>query len=309
MNMSRGSLFLLLGLLQLGARAAVRTGESSNWPAHEIKVAKQLLLKDLFDAGLRLYRFPGLESSLLEQKHLKMAVVQSDGQRLPLFIAERLNTSVCLGGLVFDLELEQAPMTLAQTRVEMLRWIGFGKLPERTEADLDVFLKEVAQDFREYNAGPKNIGKDFALAWVDQHNTRYVVWCQSARHPITPLSVHLAIRFPLTNRESASYTTPIPPPPGYENFDMTAPRDFGPDSAPPNPELDRVMTAGVMPDETSYENGPQPLTTLIKKNREAAVQATHEHQPHSNWVWWLLVLGGGLGLSCVVVRFLRKHAR
>jgi hypothetical protein len=287
---------IFLGLFFVGFRCAAigatRTADRSHWQVVEIRLTANETLRDLFDAGLRPYRFPTLEKTLLEAKHLRVRLVQADGVALPEFQAELAGIEVKADWLIAELEMANAPMTISEARTEMLRWIQFGTMPKRSEAELDSFLAAVAANYIDYNYGPNAIDHDFRIYWSDVKNITYVVWFQQARHPATPLAVHMKIRLPLTPAQARkSFDVPIPPPPGYENVDMTAPRDFGPDSPPEDPEIERVRRAGVMPDYSVLPEKRIRSGVLPPGHMEQAVEAAAARPSSASWsVWWFVVI-------------------
>ncbi len=287
--------FLALCLASLGD---TRTGESAKWPEQTINLSASGELRELFVAGLRPYRFPRMENSQLEFKHKRISLIQSDGLRLPTFQTEWADVSVLNEGLLSSIVLKQSPMSLAACRAEMLHWLPFGTNPARTANELDDFLSHVKKDYRGYNYGPKAISHDFRLVWKDSNGLRFAVWFQQALLPETPLLLQMQIGWDRPERQERSlYATPIPPPPGYENVDMTAPRDFGPDNPPEDPEIERVRKAGVMPD---YSTLPKekirsgilpPGHTTVPGQRTAAPSSLF-----STWIGWI----GGLALALFV---------
>lgn len=310
-------------VLKHSAHGATRTGNHDAWPVYEIRPRADANLKDIFDAGLRPYRFPSLEKTLLECKHFRARIVQPGGTSLPEFPAELARIDVEAQGFIAEIEFANVPMTLSESKQEMLKWIRFGTRPARTGADLESFLAAVKLDYRGYNFGPSAVDHDFSINWEDENRVVYGVWFQQARHPVTPLAVRMKIGFPLTPIQAGtSYDIPIPPPPGYENVDMTAPRDFGPDSPPEDPEVERVRKAGVMPDysmlpKEKIRSGilppghttmpplppqrttPEPPVTIPKPPPPPASSAA--------WMWWF----GGLVLAVLafIVSALRKRRR
>ncbi len=292
-------IFLVVGLVgfRFSASGATRTTDRSDWAAVEIRLTAKETLKDLFDAGLRPYRFPTFETTLLEAKHLRVRLDQADGVALPEFQAELANIEVKADWLIAELELANAPMTISEARTEMLRWIQFGTRPKWSEAELDSFLAAVAADYLDYNFGPNAIRHSFNIRWSDVSNITYEVWFQQASHPATPLAVRMKIRFPLTPAQARkSFDIPIPPPPGYENVDMRAPKDFGPDSPPEDPEIERVRRAGVMPDYSGLPEKRIRSGALPRGHMEQAVEAAAARPSRvSSAVWWLV------GMATVVI--------
>jgi hypothetical protein len=288
---------IFLGLFLVGFRCAAigatRTADRSHWQVVEIRLTANETLRDLFDAGLRPYRFPTFETTLLEAKHLRVRLDQPDGVALPEFQAELARIEVKADWLIAELEMANAPMTISEARTEMLRWIQFGTIPKRSETELDSFLAAVAANYIDYNYGPNAIRHNFRIYWSDVKNITYVVWFQQARHPATPLAVRMKIRFPLTPAQAGkSFDIPIPPPPGYESVDLTAPKDFGPDSPPEDPEIERVRRAGVMPDYSGLPEKRIRSGVLPPGHMEQAVVAAAARPSSASWsVWWFVVIG------------------
>jgi len=324
--MTKLFLFVLLWCLDSLSKVngAVRTGDSSQWPENNIKLSPSGSLSELFAAGLRPYRFPRMENSQLEFKHSRIKFIQADSVALPSFATEWADVTVLDGGLLSSIVLKQFPMTLPACRAEMLRWIPFGTRPVRTSNDLDEFLKAVAKDYRGYNYGPQAIDHDFRLVWKDSKGLSYAVWLQQARLPETPLLVQMQVGWERPEiQERSLYNIPIPPPPGYENVDMTAPKDFGPDSPPEDPEVERVRKAGVMPDysmlpKEKIRSGvlPPGHTAMppLPPQRAAPIEppvakpaAEQPTAPSTAWLW----LVGGLALAVLIfiANTLRKRRR
>lgn len=275
--------------------------DRSNWPVREIRLSPQGTLKDLFDSGLRPFRFPSLERHSLEVKHVRSIVVQPNGFKLPQFEAEIIDITVLANGLLSAIEFYNQTRTIEEARREMLRWMHLGNMPKRTEADLDAFLKAVANDYMNYDDLGKGMTHNFVIRWQDENKIDYNVWFQKGRNPAKPLCVSMKIGFPRTPREASShYSEPVPPPPGYEDADMTAPKDFGPDSPPRDPEVERVIKEGVMPDYTDLPK---------KRIRSKILPPGHHPVPEEvplGASWWPWAVGG---VFVVVTLFLLLKKR
>lgn len=318
--MSKSIIIPILTALIIGIHAvsgATRTGNKSEWPVVQLRPTPNANLSLLFDSGIRPYRFPRMENYALEAKHIRVVLIQSSEVHLPEFGAEMLDIDVKANSLLSSIVLKNSPTTLPESRKEMLPWVKHGTDPERTEIDLDSFLNAVEKDYRGYNYGPNAIDHNFSIAWKDENAVKYVVWFQQARHPVTPLALHMGITFPLTPiQASTSYNIPIPPPPGYENVDMTAPKDFGPDNPPDDPEIERVRKAGVMPDysmlpkEKIQAGEPPPSQTTMAplSPAQSPVLKPAPEQPSTSssaWLWWLGALA--LAVLSFFANVLRKR--
>lgn len=203
--------------------------DPQHWPRITLRFSEVGTLKDVFDSGLKPYRFPTLERSLLEAKHARVTVLQRSGQTLPEFPAERITIDPLQGGLLSGLEMTRYKTTLEEARALMLPYLTEGG---RSAQDLDRYLAAVKADYLDYDGMGRGV-EDFRVRWSDNGGPRYVVAFRKAFDPIRPLIMFISIDWSQvrTPRESRSfYKEPIPPPAGYENVSMQAPEKFGPDS-------------------------------------------------------------------------------
>ena len=203
--------------------------DPEQWPKITLRVSAEGTLKDVFDSGLRPYRFPSLEKLMLEAKHARVTVLQSNGEALPEFAAEQIRIDPLQGGLLSGIEMLQHKTTLERARELMLPYLPKAN---RSVQELDVFLALVKADFLEYDR-PGREANDFRVRWSDPGGPRYVVVFHKAFDPTRPLVPVLVIDWSQvrTPRERRSfYKEPVPPPPGYEGVSMQAPENFGPDS-------------------------------------------------------------------------------
>ncbi|MGC4016399.1 MAG: hypothetical protein QM755_18040 [Luteolibacter sp.] len=166
-------------------------------PEQEIRLTGKGELKDLFDSGLRPFRFPGLESTSLEVKHLRVKITQPDGSSLPTYSAELIDIGVCGDGkLLGDMEFHQPNMPLAEARSEMMRWMHLASTMLRLEKDLDAFLAAVVESPLYYDDPDKGYSDKFLVRWKDRAGLDYNVWFHKARDPAKPLAIYLKIAFP-----------------------------------------------------------------------------------------------------------------
>jgi hypothetical protein len=247
--MTKHYLILFFGLIlgsSLSVKAATRSADKSDWPRIEIRLSPGGTLKDLFDSGLRPFRHPSLEDSILQVKHIKAIVVQPNGFKLPEYLAETIDISVYGDGTLGQVEFRKEASTFEESRAEMMRWIHLSQRPKRTEKELDEYLAAAKADPMNFSDLGKGFTHEFRIAWHDEHRIRYSLWFLNCANAEKTFAVSMTIGFPSSLR-SESYDIPIPPPPGYEHVDMTAPKDFGPDSEPiPS------MEGWKMPDYSNY---------------------------------------------------------
>lgn len=95
--------------------------DSSNWPVAHLKLSQAGTLKDVFDSGLRPYRFPGLEDSMLEVKHIRLVIHLASGKILSEIPTEWLNIKMFDDGELANIEGATPQMSLENSRDEMLK--------------------------------------------------------------------------------------------------------------------------------------------------------------------------------------------
>lgn len=219
---------VIVGLVFLSINSYAQH-DQREWPSIELRFPQGGTLKDIFDAGLRPYRFPTLERSLLEAKHAQVTVIQQGGERLSGVPAERITIGVLQGGFLSSMEMIGHKATLRESRAMMLPYLSKGG--QSTE-ELDRFLAAVEANFLDYDDTERGVD-NFVLRWSESQGPRYSVTFRKAFDPNRPLIFFMSIdwsqvRTPRENR--TFYKEPVPPPPGYENISMQAPPKFGPDS-------------------------------------------------------------------------------
>lgn len=111
------------------ALAAAAYGQTTSWRTPDFKVSIPGTLQDFFAAGLRPYRFPGLERTLLEVKHLRVTPLQPHGTRLPPYTAQTFEIHVNGG-------VEALAMKVARAMIIGLR----SPLVKRTTGDAYAFV-------------------------------------------------------------------------------------------------------------------------------------------------------------------------
>lgn len=315
--MTKRILMLFFGVffgISLSAKGATRSAEKSDWPRIEIRLSPEGTLKDLFDSGLRPFRHPSLENSSLQVKHIKAIVVQPNGFKLPEYLAETIDISVYGDGTLGQMEFRKAASTPEECRAEMMRWIQLSQRPKRTENELDEYLAAAKADPMNFSDLGKGFTHNFNISWRDEHQIRYTFWFLNCANAEKPFAVSMTIGFPIRPRPSF-YSSPIPPPPGYEHVDMTAPKDFGPDSEP-IPSMDGWK----MPDYSNYPKmdirskivppGHTTMPPLAEPRRSptSVVLPPAKSKPSSSVLFWILGLLGIL-IAALVVHTVRKLHR
>lgn len=306
--------FGLILFISLSTEAATRSADKSDWPRIEIRLSPEGTLKDLFDSGLRPFRFPSAENSLLEVKHIRAVVVQPDGFKLPEYEAETIDIGVSRDWRIGQMEFRKAASNPEECRDEMMRWIHLGQRPRRTEKELDEYLAAAKADPMNFSDLGKGFAHKFNISWRDKYQIEYNVWFLNCANAEKPFVVAMTIGFPSRPR-TEFYSSPIPPPPGYEHVDMTAPKDYGPDSEPiPS------MEGWKMPD---YSNLPRmdiqskvlpPGHTTIPPLEAPRRSPTPVVTPPAIsvswfcvWFWMLGVLG--MLIVALIVHAVRKRRR
>lgn len=312
--MTKRILMLFFGFVfgtSLIAKGATRSADKSDWPRVAIRLSPEGTLKDLFDSGLRPFRHPSLENSSLQVKHIKAIVVQPNGFKLPEYEAETIDISVYGDGTLGQMEFRKAASTPEESRAEMMRWIHLGQMPKRTEKELDEYLAAAKADPMNFSGLGKGFTHEFRIAWRDEHQIRYNLWFLDCANAGKPFAVSMTIGFPIRPRPSF-YSSPIPPPPGYEHVDMTAPKDFGPDSEPipsmegwkmPDPKqpYTHIRSKVIPPGHTSMPPLPEPRRSPIP----VSTPSNNSSSSSTVWLWTLGALG--MLIAALVVHSVRKR--
>ena len=276
--------------------------DRANWPHVEVKLSSHTALKDLFDAGLRPYRFPQLETNLLECKHLYITFIQSDGKRLPSYEAELAQIHVLADGRVTTIELRNHRLTVADARAEMRRWLSLGTMPPRDARQLDHFFEKVEANYTGYDNPGSDDDDRFGVRWKDQDDVAYSLGFLKAMNQLHPVSVAMTIGMPRPPGIMQFSKVPIPPPPGYEDANMQAPKDFGPDSPISEAEEKAIADARTTPKYIqSGSEKPRPPPTRVSP---AQIEDAAEKTP--SWVWIAGALGS-IGLIWGGVKYIQKR--
>jgi hypothetical protein len=278
-----------------------------NWPRHVIKLYGKGTLKDIFESGIRPFRFPSLEKTCLDFKHSKVFLELESGEKVPEINVEYGEIYPLLGGFLSNMELNSPKLTIEQAELQMAPFILKGK---RTREQLNKFLALAAHDPRNYEDPYDDDPDGFTTAWNDVEGLRCYVGFKSTFDPKTPvrfvfgISWDSPIRTPIQQR--SFYDIPIPPPPGYEGVSMEAPRNFGPDSAV---EIERSKGIQITGDRTPEEFETQRRLKLERSDplRAKSQKAEGQLKPSTSFSIWSGLMGLLGVLIGVVLVFRGKH--
>jgi len=283
--------------------------DPKDWPQHVIRFPAEGTLKDIFDAGIRPYRFPSLEKSSLGFKHVRVSFEMKSGERLPEVPVEWGDISPLKDGLLDNIEMTSPNLSVQEAESAMMPFLKNGK---RTIEQLKVFLASAAADPRSYDDPYNGDSSQFSISWIDPNGPAYDVFFKSTFNGSEPVSIALKVSFfpirtPLQKR--SFYDIPIPPPPGYENVSMEAPKNFGPDSAV---EIARSKGLPITGDRTPEEYEKQWREandkTRAPKPKTPAVEPEPK-SPDNSEIWiWLTALIGFITAALLVWRWKSKSA-
>lgn len=271
-----------------------REYEPSKWPEVHLKLSQAGTLKDVFDSGLRPYRHPGLETSLLEVKHLRLIVHLASEKMLPEIKTEWMNITMFNDGEIANLEGSTPKLSLEEARTEMLKWLPYGT---RSQADLDAYLKAVETDFLDFDDPYRGVPDGYAVGWKEPGwkqrggGARISVWFRKSVSQTHPLNLYFKLSWD-SNRPSKDakiYRVPIPPPPGYENVSMDAPKNFGPDSAVNILRAQDVDIGESLGAKRAYENSiKEAQMDRPEKRRSLAAKDPSDSKKSTIFPWWLV---------------------
>ena len=286
-------LSLWLGFMQVVRCEVDISYEPSDWPHHTVRFPNEGTLKDIFDAGIRPYRFPSLERTALGFKHVNVSFEMSTGEFSPKFPVEWADLDILKGGLISSIEMTSPNLSPQQAELAMIPYLKYGK---RTTEQLKAFLAAAANDPRGYDDPYKGDSSRFRIVWNDVSGPNYVAFFKSTFDNSKPVSIALKISFfpirtPLQQR--SFYDVPIPPPPGYEDVSMDAPRNFGPDSAV---EIARSKGIPITGDRTQEEYERQQREANGKPRDPKPEVSSVEPKPKSPvspeiWSWLVSIIG------------------
>lgn len=271
--------------------------DPDKWPQAELKLSQAGTLKDLFDSGLRPYRHPGLENSMLEVKHVNLVINTGSGKKLPPLKIEVMNITPFSDGEISTIEGFTPRLTLAQAKEEILRWFPYG-VNKRYEQELDHYLAAVEKDPLDFDDPYRGFPDGFGVGWYEpgfksrSGGPQIGIGFRKTASQTHPLSLYFSFSWRLNrpSKDAKRYQTPIPPPPGYEHVDMTAPRNFGPDSM-----VEILRSKGV---DIGDGKGGIPMQQYLEETGQLPVNRklkAEDHKisnpkPFTQWVTWISML-------------------
>lgn len=282
--------------------------DPEDWPSHKVKFSQKGMLKDLFDSGIRPYRFPSLERSTLEFKHVKIIIEMKSGEKLPELQVMLGSITPLQNGLLSSLEVRSTKLTILEANASMLPFLAKGK---RTREELTNYLRSAEANPREFDDPYHGDPSGFGIGWDDSDGPAYSVFFKPTFDSNTPVSFVMHVswggKYLTPIEERSFYDIPIPPPPGYENVSMDAPRNFGPDSAV---EIARSKGIPITGDRTPEEYEKQwrlknnkPVTPAPK----TIISESKQKNPGNSGIWaWLIGIIGFLTAAMLVWRLKPK---
>lgn len=287
--------------------------DPKKWPQAELKLSQAGTLRDLFDSGLRPYRHPGLENSLLEVKHVNLLITTGSGKKLPVLTIEVMNITPFSDGEISIIEGFTPRLTLAQAKEEMLKWFPYG-VNKRSERELDHYLAAVAKDPLDFDDPYRGLSDGCGVGWYEPGfkakggGPQFGIGFRKTASQTHPLSLYFSFSWRLNrpSKDAKRYQIPIPPPPGYEHVDMTAPRNVGPDSM-----VEILRSKGV---DIGDGRGGIPMQQYLEEedqmseNRKLASTKISEPKLYNQRYFWIAII------LCLVIGtflsyFLFKHSK
>lgn len=298
-----------------------REYDPAKWPQATLKLSQAATLKDVFDSGLRPYRHPGLENTMLEVKHLNLTILLGSSKRLPAVPLEWMNVKVFNNGELIAIEAATPKLSLGQARQEMLKWLPFAE-NDRTEDDLDRYIKAVEADFLDFDDPYRGIPDGCGIGWKEPGfqtmggGPKCGIGFRKTANPTQPLKLYFGFDWGLNRpqKDRGTYRPdPIPPPPGYEHVSMEAPKNFGPDSM-----VDIFRSKGVDIGESpeaqrkwkqdwgvTGNSAPAASEPIQRKHTTELQKSTSLNEGTSSFMKWLIVfivIAAVLGLLWLVLK-------
>lgn len=273
----------LLPIVLLEARGQVTPARADDynperWPAIQLSLSEQGTLKDVFESGLRPYRYPSLENSVLQAKHLRLKVVQGSGLKLPELPVEVLSIRPFDDGELSSLEARTPDLSIEEARQHMKQWLAYGKLDNGSPSEqrLEDYLEAVQRDLANFDHIGKGFDDGCRVRWREPDwktkggGPSCTVFFRKTSNANKPLFLNLSLNWSSNRlrKDRKYYRDPIPPPPGFETANMEAPENFGPDS-----QVDKLRAAGV---DVGDGNGGIPYEDYVANQQQPYYEPSKE---------------------------------
>lgn len=224
--------------------------DPQKWPPLQLSLSEQGTLKDIFESGLRPYRYPSLENSVLQAKHLRLKIILGSGLELPELPVEVLSIRPFDDGELSSLEARTPDLSIEDARQQMKQWLTYGKLDNGSPSEqrLSEYLKAVQDDLANFDHIGKGFDDGCRVRWrepdwkTEGGGPSCTLFFRKTSNTNKPLFLNLSLNWSSNRlrKDRKYYRDPIPPPPGFESANMEAPENFGPDS-----QVDKLRAAGV----------------------------------------------------------------
>lgn len=290
-----------------------------NWPQYQLKLSDVGNFSDIFESGLQPHYVPGMEGILVEIKHARISITQSNGRTLPEFEVEYSEVRPLANGTLYKVILVSQPLTISQASVMAKDWLPY---IERSEEELRQFLEAVRSDpvrFSDENYGAAPEG--FSGGWSGSVGERFSVWFRQNYNVRVPLRLCLRINYRKAHsleEFTARIESPIKAPEGYVIRQI---ENFGPD------DTAEMMYAKGIPFLPGRGLSGADQSEVIKKSEKEAwgghlwgnqnrakssedpSEITTDEKPRkiANLLW--MIAGGGLlGIFVLLLRALKGKA-
>lgn len=312
---SRVIIVVVIGLVSSTATAAPYSDEVMEWPAIRLQLSDEILMDDLFKAGLQPFRRPYREHSTIHVKHVRLTVVDRDGTAFPEIAVDVMRVSVIKPNLISRAELWTPPLTISEARTEMQKWLP---MMDKSESDLESFLSAVEKDWLSYDTTVGSVETlGFGGGWRDEDGFRRTITFMKSWQWQAPLRMQLILsadRMKSRRNNRSYYKIPIPPPSGFEHVNMTAPENWEADDRfvpltteprPPQgtlPPKYQAMNEAAREVESPENEANQSLPSKIETPEDERVQGEVEVSPgFPKWALAVFVVAV-LGILALLIR-------
>ncbi|MDB4673547.1 hypothetical protein OAF27_01920 [Verrucomicrobiales bacterium] len=232
--------------------SAIAQYDPEQWEQKTLKLSRDATLEDIFKSGIRPYRFPGLETTTLEAKHLQLNLLLSSGTQLPSMQVEWVHITPYDDGNLATIEMATKPLSIDEARTQIERWYSYGS---RSKEATEAYLSAVIADPVYFDFTNRRLIDGLPSVWRDtqEHGPTCAVSFNKTSDRNSPLRIYLKLTWRNFRKakDRTRYRVPIPAPPGYENFSMEAPKIYGPDSTIDILRSKGIAVSGTYPPSTS----------------------------------------------------------